>query len=97
MARDEMNQITQDRWDEDIWGAATPYQGFPRPRIVLFFGTDDHWVANHRRDELITARATWSGQWKPKILIDDTGIPHSFCTRELTPKSEDDSAHRHRS
>ena len=80
-----MNEITEDRWDEDLWGAAERKEGSPRPKLVFYFGKDDHWVADHSRDELIAARAFQKGQlegWRPKMLVDDEGIPHSFCISE---------------
>ena len=83
MARDEVLQITEDRWNEDIWGAATPDLGSSNPRLVFYFGADDHWVANHTRDELIAARGSKEeGDGKPRMYIDDTNIPHSFCIRK---------------
>ena len=85
MARDEMNEITADRWDEDIWGAADSSSGVRRPKLVFYFGRDDHWVADHTRDELIAARGRGKeGEpWKAKMLIDDLGVPHSFCIRKF--------------
>lgn len=79
MAKDEMNEITEDRWDEDVWGAATESES-PRPKLIFYFGKRDHWVADHTRDELIAARAYQDGgeEWKPRMLIDEEGIPHSF-------------------
>ena len=76
-----MIQIAEDRWDEDIWGAALPSLDHPRPKLVFYFGTDDHWVADHTRDRLIAARGYRPGgeDWKPRMYIDDLGIPHSFC------------------
>lgn len=85
MARDEMHEITSDRWDEDIWGAAVPGPGAPRPKLVFYFGTIDKWVADRTRDDLIAARGCnkMGEEWKAKMMIDDLGIPHSFCICEL--------------
>ncbi|MCJ1478697.1 hypothetical protein MMC13_007378 [Lambiella insularis] len=82
MAHDELLQITEDRWDEDLWGTAVPKSGIISPKLILYFGKQDHWVANHTRDELIAARAyrnRGGEDWKPKMLVDDAEIPHSFC------------------
>ena len=79
-----MMEITEDKWDEDLWGTAEPRSGIPTLRLIFYFGKDDHWVANHARDELIAARGSREGlgqQWKAKMLIDDEDIPHSFCIR----------------
>lgn len=87
MARDEMNEITEDRWDDEIWGCAEPTTAFPRPKLIFYFGKNDHWVADHTRDQLIAARASNGVEsWKPKMYIDQLDIPHSFCIRE-SPKS----------
>jgi hypothetical protein len=102
MARDEMKMITEDRWDEDIWGveSSNPDAKEAIPKLFFYFGqkvsfktdcslmsnpvTDclkDHWVADHTRDALIAAREGIEGQstGKPKMLIDQDGIPHGFC------------------
>ena len=85
MAGDEMREITDDRWDQSIWGAVEQPFGKPPPKLFFFFGENDHWVANHTRDELIAARGYQGNEaesWKPKMMIDQEGIPHSFCIRQ---------------
>ncbi|MCJ1386035.1 hypothetical protein MMC17_009160 [Xylographa soralifera] len=82
MACDEMQEIVEDRWDEDLWGTSVGSPCFPKMKLVFYFGKSDHWVADHTRDELITARAHGGGdRWKPKMIIDGEGIPHGFCIR----------------
>ena len=82
MATDEMREIAEDKWDQSVWGAAQHPSGKAPPKLYFFFGDNDHWVANHIRDELISARG-YQGDaaesWKPKMVIDHEGIPHSFC------------------
>ena len=85
MARDEMDEITSDRWDSDLWGIAKPKDGCPRPKLFFYFGKDDRWVADHTRDELIAARGYREGggeEWKPRMLVDEEGITHDFCLSE---------------
>ncbi len=85
MARDEMLEITEDRWDEEIWGTASASEGGVAPKLIFYFGQSDRWVADHTRDELIASRGNVKGEgelWKPKMLIDDEGIPHGFCIRK---------------
>ena len=78
-----MNEITEDRWDEEIWGSAESNIASPRPKLIFYFGEKDHWVADHTRDQLIAARASNGAEsWKPKMYIDQSGIPHSFCIRK---------------
>lgn len=102
LARDELSMITEDSWDEGIWGVEHPDSDTKQaiPKLVFYFGqkvslrTDcnhksnrsadclkDHWVADHTRDTLIAIRGGIGAQstGKPKMLIDQDGIPHAFC------------------
>lgn len=40
MAKDEMEQITEDRWDEDIWGVEHEDvdHKYQVPKLVFYFG-----------------------------------------------------------
>jgi hypothetical protein len=95
MGRDEMQTITADKWDSEIWGAAEPsHSGIPRPKLFFYFGRKDHWVADRTRDDLIRLRSgrhenvvseLEQGEaqvWKPKMEIDGEGVPHGFCIRK---------------
>ncbi|OCK78600.1 hypothetical protein K432DRAFT_301615 [Lepidopterella palustris CBS 459.81] len=65
MARDEMMEITADKWDEEVWGAAHPTKlRHERAQLRFLFGKNDHWVANETRDDLIRARAGGNGGGK---------------------------------
>lgn len=60
LAKDEMDMITDDKWGEEIWGAATE-PGTDKgdtinSNLVLFWGRHDAWVAQKTRDDLIRAR-----------------------------------------
>ena len=82
MARDEMREITEDTWDEDIWGASVQDPVSTRAKLVFYFGEKDHWVADRTRDDLIRARAFKDDQpdeRKPRMIMDEDGIPHGFC------------------
>ena len=88
MAGDEMREIGSDRWSEEIWGTLSQPPSEPKPKLVLWFGENDHWVAAHHRDELIKIRGRRPDkQWLPEMVVDKTGIPHSFCIGEYTPWS----------
>jgi len=42
----------------------------------------DHWVADHTRDTLISARGRLPGDpfsSKPEMVVDKNGIGHAFC------------------
>ncbi|KAL6713953.1 hypothetical protein ACLMJK_008447 [Lecanora helva] len=92
LARDEMHCITEDKWDEEVWGAATAegtdHRDTANWNLTLYWGQKDKWVANTTRDRLIRARGhrspiqTGSGTQdrKPVMEIDNEGIPHDFCT-----------------
>lgn len=85
MGRDEMERIGADAWDAEIWGAAHPSPtGVPRPKLFFYFGKNDHWVADHTRDDLIRLRGRQvdEEQWKPHMEIDDDNIPHGFSICE---------------
>lgn len=85
MGRDEMKEITEDKWSEDIWGSAKSEPSQYRPSLVFCFGKNDHWVEDGMRDALIAQRGIDESRleaWKPRMVIDEEGVPHSFCIRE---------------
>ncbi|KUJ12727.1 uncharacterized protein LY89DRAFT_622679 [Mollisia scopiformis] len=86
LAKDEIDFITEDKWDEDIWGIEHEEtdQKPHIPKLIFYFGEKDHWVANHTRDALIAARGRIdieSSSSKPVMLIDENGVEHGFCIR----------------
>jgi hypothetical protein len=86
MGADEMRQINSDSWDAELWGAAHDSPtGIPRPKMYFYFGTNDHWVADRTRDDLmmLRGRADEDEVWKPKMEIDKLGIPHAFPDGEF--------------
>lgn len=81
-----MKMITEDRWDEDVWGIEHEDEDEDRldiPKLIFYFGQNDHWVAEHTRDALIAARGRKpdSKSSKPIMLIDENGVDHGFCIR----------------
>jgi len=94
MAGDELEQITSDSWDKEIWGAAHgSSHPHPRPILRFLFAKKDHWVADHTRDDLIKARGSMAEndveEWKPKMEVDEEqGWPHSFCIKHSIPVAE---------
>lgn len=88
MARDEMNMISEDAWDAEIWGAAQASpSGFPRPKLFFLFGKDDHWVSNETRNDLIKIRAG-EENWRPRMEIDEVeNWPHAFSISESRGRS----------
>lgn len=99
MARDEMAIITEDKWDEEIWGVEGEHEkraGVAKkngeeklgeaPRLVFYFGEDDHWVADHTRDALIKARG--NGSDRVKMVLDEDRVPHGFCIHHSVQVAE---------
>ncbi|KAH0287062.1 hypothetical protein KCU62_g6218, partial [Aureobasidium sp. EXF-3399] len=85
LAGHEMETITADAWDDELWGISKVQNSSSnKTKLYFYFGTDDHWVANETRDELIAARAA-TGQSgdedKPTMEIDMHGTPHGFCIK----------------
>ncbi|KAI9837448.1 MAG: hypothetical protein M1819_007096 [Sarea resinae] len=94
MAQDEMTTITEDCWDDEVWGAASDRSkgaNLSYPKLIFYFGQNDNWVADHTRDDLIAARGDSPDQnegWRPRMMIDETGIPHGFSIRHSAPVAE---------
>lgn len=51
------------------------------PKFFIFYGKNDHWVANHLRDAFIERRSS-EKRGHTRILVDEGDIPHAFCVRE---------------
>lgn len=93
LAKDEMEMITEDRWNEEVWGAAiaagTNRQDTANQNLVFYWGRSDQWVAKHTREDLIAARGhrapkgagALSDDWKPTMFVDEDRIPHGFCIK----------------
>ncbi|KAF2086836.1 hypothetical protein K490DRAFT_43145 [Saccharata proteae CBS 121410] len=74
MAADELNQITTDSWDSEIWGAAAASSlAPPRPKLYFLFGQKDQWVADETRDELIRARGRGRGRDGEEVVVEGEG------------------------
>lgn len=63
MARDEMQQMTDDKWTEEIWGAAhASSHEHPRPILRFLYAKEDHWIADETRDALVKERGVLVGK-----------------------------------
>ena len=82
-----MKQITTDTWDTSLWNlSTTPTPKQDQTKLYFYFGTNDHWVADSTRDELIAARAATNKteeKTKPTMEIDVVVTPHGFCIGEF--------------
>ncbi|KAG5926561.1 hypothetical protein E4U42_003156 [Claviceps africana] len=93
MAKSEMDTILEDKWDDELWDAVAAAGADPSassasdpPRFFFFYGRDDHWVANHVRDEFVERRrrAGAKAAAGTSITVDEGSIPHAFCVGEDT-------------
>jgi pimeloyl-ACP methyl ester carboxylesterase len=81
LGKSELATIREDVWEEELWDVMQSSKDdadTAPPKFFLFYGKHDHWVANKLRDEFIDSRKHSSA----KIVIDEGGIPHAFCTSE---------------
>jgi len=78
MAKDELAQLTHDKWSDEFWGTSSTISAavgksaaenvsstiVPPSHTQLFFywGSNDHWIAQDTRDRIIQTRAKVEGQ-----------------------------------
>ncbi|RMZ78590.1 hypothetical protein DV738_g3777, partial [Chaetothyriales sp. CBS 135597] len=75
LARDEVAQIRQDKWGQEIWGV----QG---PQLYFLFAQQDHWVADATRKEIVDVH----GGSARRIVIDEhEGLAHAWPLRSTGP------------
>ncbi|KAK6501931.1 hypothetical protein TWF481_009750 [Arthrobotrys musiformis] len=86
LGRDELLNIKDDEWDDGVWGDGNA----GNTELVFYYGEKDHWVFDGEREKLIETRGRggvrWvetggvvSDRWKPKMIVCEDGIRHSFC------------------
>ncbi len=90
MAADEMREIGQDRWGEEIWGLADASNedaedsgrrlAVPAELIVLF-AKSDHWVGDQTREAIIRSRGGGGGKTgkTSMIIAKDNELVHGWC------------------
>ncbi|KAK6358645.1 hypothetical protein TWF730_007968 [Orbilia blumenaviensis] len=89
LGRDELLHIKDDEWASSVWGEET---GNNNTELIFYFGEKDHWVSDGERERLIERRGRggvrWTdkdgsgvvqGRWKPKMMVCEEGVRHSFC------------------
>ncbi len=93
MARDEMREIREDRWEEEeVWGVVEAGRedcrergeaGMGGPaRLVFYFAHKDHWVADHTREAIISTRGEAGGCGRAKVVVAKAGeLEHGWCIR----------------
>ena len=89
----ELRGIGEETWGEALWevsaeaggGAGAGGDGGEAalPKFFMFYGREDHWVADHVRDDFIARRREHGERGgRTKIVVDEGSIPHAFCVRE---------------
>ncbi|KAI0196790.1 hypothetical protein EV127DRAFT_417738 [Xylaria flabelliformis] len=90
LGMDEMRVIGEDKWDDELWEIATSSRKtsnpVPPPKFYFFFGQQDHWVADHYRDEFIRKRS--SQNERTRLIVDESKLPHAFCIEHSQPVAE---------
>ena len=85
LAHDELRTVTDDVWDDLVWGsaAAAKRTSPPHRRLFFYFGQKDGWVADRTRDDLMRVKGWREDEdWKPRMEIAETGVPHDFVLRK---------------
>ncbi|KAH6975300.1 hypothetical protein BKA56DRAFT_590373 [Ilyonectria sp. MPI-CAGE-AT-0026] len=94
----ELEMIREERWGEELWEVAEQDDddddAQTTPKFFLFYGREDHWVANWARDELIERRREHGERGgRTKILVAEGDIPHAFCTKVASSFAMAESVH----
>jgi len=102
MAKDELAQLTHDKWSDEFWGTSSTISAaaerssaedassaivpHSHTQLHFYWGSDDHWIAQDTRDNIIQTRAKVEGrvgdERKPIMEVDSNGIGHAFCLSE---------------
>lgn len=92
LGRDELVRIGPDEWEDELWETAGGGEQVEReesdgdaavqPAFIIFFGENDHWVADEVRDEFIARRRAHRKN-RAHIVLDERGWPHDFCIRRF--------------
>lgn len=89
LGMDEMAVISDEVWAEELWeiGDEAIAAAHEVPKFFMFFGKNDHWVANEYRDRFIETReehakrneAPVHKRGRTRIVVDEGDLPHDFC------------------
>jgi pimeloyl-ACP methyl ester carboxylesterase len=95
LGMDELAVISEEAWAEELWeiGDEAVAHGTDVPKFYIFFGNNDHWVANRYRDEFIGRREEHAARQdapkhkrgRTRIEIDEGDLPHDFCISKYIP------------
>lgn len=84
LGKSELETIRDEAWEEELWEVAEEQDdGTDTPKFFMFYAREDHWVADHLRDDFITRRREHGERGgRTRIVVDEGDLPHAFCTRE---------------
>lgn len=86
----ELEGIREEKWGEELWEVAQEdgneggeVDGKGVPKFWLFYGREDHWVANWARDELIERRREHGERGgRTRVVVAEGDVPHAFVTKD---------------
>lgn len=90
MAKDEMKEIGEDRWEAEVWGIVDAgrehlkNKGVMREpaKLVFYFADKDHWVADQTREAIIETRGDTGSPGRVKMVVAKAGeLEHGWCIR----------------
>ncbi|ERF70088.1 hypothetical protein EPUS_00275 [Endocarpon pusillum Z07020] len=91
MARDEMKEIGEDRWEAEVWGIVDAEREYVKnkegvmrepAKLVFYFADKDHWVADQTREAIIETRGDTGSPGRVKMVVAKAGeLEHGWCIR----------------
>jgi pimeloyl-ACP methyl ester carboxylesterase len=92
MAKEELVEISVDKWGAEVWGASHEAQvgawsGQGGPHMYFLFAQTDHWIASKTKDEIQRTRGRRDGLGDFAVDEKD-GLVHAWCLRQNRVVSE---------
>jgi pimeloyl-ACP methyl ester carboxylesterase len=92
MAADEMKEISEDGWGEEVWGVVEEtkkdFEDGGREvneptSLVFYFACQDHWVADRTREAIIRTRGGKEEAGRPRMIVaEEKDLVHGWCIRQ---------------
>jgi pimeloyl-ACP methyl ester carboxylesterase len=92
MAKQELVEISADKWGAEVWGASHAVQtgtwnGQGGPKMYFLFAQTDHWIAPKTKDEIQRTRGRDDGMGDFAVDEKD-GLVHAWCLQQNRVVSE---------
>lgn len=91
MAANEMEEIGEDQWEDEVWGVADASKGdhadrgvqmSDPARLIFYFARQDHWVADQTREAIIKTRGGGRGMANSTMMVAEEGeLVHGWCIK----------------